>query len=232
MFFVDFETDLTKMDLDGIYNRGMLPVISLEPWHKKELNNDVLLDIKSAKYNGYFDEFFEILNSKKYPIFLRFAHEMNGQWYPWGAISGTQSGANYTSTYRYLFNRYDTNNVYWIWSVNRVDGLKSNVNDFYPGDKFVDLIGISAYSRGQTTPEGLIKKTLNELAEFSEKPIWLTEFGLRNDENSGNWINYYCSLIKTNSLEGIIFFEHKKITDWRVLVKDQAVRTLQKCSFN
>ena len=69
MFFVDFETDLTKMDLDGIYNRGMLPVISLEPWHKKELNNDVLLDIKSAKYNRYFDEFFEILNSKKYPIF-------------------------------------------------------------------------------------------------------------------------------------------------------------------
>ncbi|NLB81428.1 MAG: hypothetical protein GX800_07450 [Clostridiaceae bacterium] len=38
-----------------------------------------------------------------------------------------------------------TSNINMVWSVNQVSTWNINMNDYYPGDEFVDYIGISAY---------------------------------------------------------------------------------------
>jgi len=104
------------------------------------------------------------------PLFIRFAHEMNGSWYPWSEWNdknrnmerdpGEETGftpADYRAAYRNvagMFRRYAPNAAL-IWCPN--SGLLSGaVRDpfkpFYPGDDVVDWVGLDVYERGWTMP--------------------------------------------------------------------------------
>jgi mannan endo-1,4-beta-mannosidase len=67
-------------------------------------------------------------------------HEMNGGWFWWGAK------ANFTDLWKGMFNRYTKyhhlNNLIWVWSPNI---SQSGMTDYYPGDEYVDIVGLDGY---------------------------------------------------------------------------------------
>src|SRR6185436_17516550 len=82
-------------------------------------------------------------------FFLRWGHEMNGNWYPW---DGSHNGANqaatatYVSAYRHihdLFAAAGASNVRWVFSPN-VDSVPGDPwnqwSNYYPGDGYVDWL--------------------------------------------------------------------------------------------
>jgi hypothetical protein len=98
------------------------------------------------------------------PVFIRWAWEMNGNWYPW---DGSHNGANLAATDKYkqawrrivdLFRAEGATNVSWVWCPNyasipnkRDSGPSAAWNDwinYYPGDGYVDWVGIDAYNAG------------------------------------------------------------------------------------
>lgn len=104
------------------------------------------------------------------PAFLRFAHEMNGSWYPWAEWRdknknmqrdpGEETGfapADYRQAYRNvaaIFRKYAPN-VALVWCPN--SGLlggqrRDPFAPFYPGDDVVDWVGLDVYERGWTLP--------------------------------------------------------------------------------
>ncbi|MBV9868503.1 MAG: hypothetical protein JO316_24370 [Abitibacteriaceae bacterium] len=104
------------------------------------------------------------------PIFIRFAHEMNGSWYPWAEWidknknlrrdPGEDTGftaRDYRLTYRNvasLFRRYAPNAAL-VWCPN--SGLlggdrRDAFRPFYPGDDVVDWVGLDIYERGWAMP--------------------------------------------------------------------------------
>lgn len=104
------------------------------------------------------------------PAFVRFAHEMNGSWYPWGEWTdknenmrrdpGEETGFNapdYRQAYRnvaLLFRKYAPN-VALVWCPNSglLGGEQRDVyRPFYPGDDVVDWVGLDVYERGWTMP--------------------------------------------------------------------------------
>ncbi len=84
----------------------MLPMISWEPWnYLKEPKVDAqrgyqpaysLTNIIDGKYDSYIRSWAEGVKSLGFTIAIRFAHEMNGYWYPWAIFAN----GNKTSSVR------------------------------------------------------------------------------------------------------------------------------------
>ena len=76
------------------------------------------------------------------PVYLRFGAEFD----VWTAKSGPQS---FISAFRYVSNYFKQRNpnVAMVWSPTTAASWDVDVHDYYPGDEYVDWVGLSVYSR-------------------------------------------------------------------------------------
>ncbi len=90
--------------------------------------------------------YLKTLQNAKVPILWRPYHEMNGDWFWWGARHG-EYGTK--MLYRQLFDRLENyhklNNLIWMWSVDRVHNPGMNYSHYYPGDDYVDILALDVY---------------------------------------------------------------------------------------
>ncbi len=162
-----------------------------------------ILGDPAAGVPGAFDEYLRQyardIVSTGLPLGIRLNHEMNGDWYPWAEvdkdgdpINGNRRG-DYAKTWQYvhdIFEQEGANDlVVWIWApniINRLPGeLKSSayLDSLYPGDAYVDWVGVSAYLRPPFSSDitydfdYTFTPTLNELRRITDKPIFLAEIG-------------------------------------------------------
>jgi hypothetical protein len=107
------------------------------------------------------------------PVFLRFAHEMNGDWYPWSGVKngGGEMGGygspnlpdgpeRYVDAYRYVhdfFKEQGADNVLWVWCPNApFEGMEQSLGPwnraatYYPGDDYVDWLCFDGYNWGDS----------------------------------------------------------------------------------
>jgi mannan endo-1,4-beta-mannosidase len=142
------------------------------------------------------------------PIIFRPFHEHNGDWFWWG--KGNTTEANYIKLYQfvahYLQNEHDIHHLIYAFSPDR--SRISNVLDTsaylygYPGDSYVDLIGIDNYhdvrpSENASTNTQAIKNFVTSLEVVTEialqkgKVAALTETGfegIKDDRWFTEWI--------------------------------------------
>lgn len=73
-------------------------------------------------------------------IFVRFAAEVD----VWSTIPESES---FVSAYRYVsdFLKSRCANIAMVWSPNHVSNWDINLDDYYPGDEYVDWVGMSSY---------------------------------------------------------------------------------------
>ncbi|OPY56454.1 MAG: Endoglucanase H precursor [Pelotomaculum sp. PtaU1.Bin035] len=97
--------------------------------------------LSAVEDNDYLRSFAGILQDYGLPVFLRFAAEMNGDWTPW---SGNPE--LYIEKFRLVAGvmRQEAPNVAMVWSPGYYPEEK--VDAYYPGDRWVDWVGINAYS--------------------------------------------------------------------------------------
>jgi hypothetical protein len=121
------------------------------------------------------------INARGVPVLVRYAHEMNGSWYPWGqqpeayvqsfrlVADAVHRGAplaamlwapNYGSGYPYTGGQYTATpgSVEFRTLDTNADGVISMTDDpyapYYPGDDAVDWVGLSLYHWGYEYPWG------------------------------------------------------------------------------
>jgi hypothetical protein len=135
-----------------------------------------LRDIALGVYDAYFKEFAETVKDFDGPVFISINHEMNGTWYPYSEAypnSGVTS-ADYIASWRRIvdvFRRAGANNVAWVWSPNVPDVGPVPAAKYYPGDDYVDWVGVSFYSGNPADALDSIYKTY-----AARKPIFITEW--------------------------------------------------------
>jgi mannan endo-1,4-beta-mannosidase len=80
------------------------------------------------------------------PILWRPYHEMNGNWFWWGARTGNyNTAALYRQLFDRLVKRHKLNNLIWVWSVDRPNKPEMQYSYFYPGNQYLDILSLDVY---------------------------------------------------------------------------------------
>lgn len=145
---------------------GATPILTLEP-----MRPQMFLDWKpgSASYEAT-RNFAQAAGKWGKPVFIRFAHEMNGSWYPWAEWIDQNRNMNrdpgedtgftaddYREAYRNvakMFRQYAPNAaLVWCPNSGLLGGGKRDVfRPWYPGDDLVDWVALDIYERGWNMP--------------------------------------------------------------------------------
>jgi Glycosyl hydrolase family 26 len=172
--------------LEAIWSRGAVPMVTWEPSGNRGKVYK-LADIARGRYDNFVRASAQAAAAWGHPIFLRFAHEMNGAWYPWGrgVHDGTRNRPrDYKAAWRHLvgiFRAYGATNVKWVWAPNQNFSGRFPFRQYYPGDRWVDWVGIDGFNwstspRWQTFSE-LFASSYNALVSFTERPVIIAETG-------------------------------------------------------
>lgn len=96
------------------------------------------------------------------PIIFRPWHENTGNWFWWGAANSTAD--EYKDLWkrtRKIFDEKGVNNVVWAYSPGTVKSRDEYVLT-YPGDEYVDILGVDAYHSGGEAATGEYISKVNE----------------------------------------------------------------------
>lgn len=222
--------------LRAVAARGSVPQISWEPWdYTKGLNKpqpEYRLDaIAAGRHDAYIRTWARDLKAYGGPVRLRFAHEMNGTWYPWGESSNGNRRGDYRRAWRHvyaIFRQEGATNVRWIWSpvARTLDTLD------YPGDDVVDEVGLSGFNGGSEldwtgwrTFEDIFDRPLAQLAAIAPgKPIQISEVGsAEGGGDKAEWIRAMFRYFRRNpEVRSVLWFDLRKQTDWRIQSSPEA----------
>jgi beta-mannanase len=214
---------------DRIAGRGLLPILSWEPWNYTAGVNQPayqLSDITDGRYDAYARNWAAGIAALRYPVVIRFGHEMNGFWFPWCEQANGNRPGDYVKAWRHLhdlFTAARVTNVTWLWSPNVTYTGATALAGLYPGDGYVDWIGLSGYygTAGRTsylTFDAIFTHTLAELRTFANKPVIVAETGATNAAGQqAAWIQQmFTQLPEHPEIIGVIWFEAVKEIDWRI----------------
>lgn len=123
------------------------------------------------------------------PVLFRLEHEMNGgSWNNYG--HGQETPEEFIAGWRYVHAKLTAagaTNLRWFWCPNFWQGAgNANTADprpFYPGDDYVDTIGLDAYTtrgNGLKAPRAAILANYQSLTALTDKPFILGEFGVES----------------------------------------------------
>jgi len=171
--------------LTALAQRSIMPVISWEPTDgSSDCTRWSLDNITKGGHDAYVRQW--ATDAKQYggPIILRFAHEMEGYWFIWGNGRCTNTPAKFRVAWRHvwqIFRDVGATNVKFLWSPNGGRNMKV----FYPGDKYTDYVGFSAYDWGRgpnvngrwLTMVQTFAPKMTRMSSFTRKPIIIAEMG-------------------------------------------------------
>ncbi|HET7485295.1 MAG TPA: glycosyl hydrolase, partial [Solirubrobacterales bacterium] len=130
--------------------RGVVPMVTVEPYVGGQPVS--VQDIAAGKYDSYIRSEAASAVSYGQEVLLRFAHEMNGAWYPWGG-----EPAAYVAAWRHyvdVFRAAGSSNAKFVWSPNVNTSGKIPFDAYYPEDSshpgYVDYVGLDGYNWGGT----------------------------------------------------------------------------------
>lgn len=177
----DFPTDV----MNSIAAKNAIPMITWEPWIS-ELSEEsnprrTFERIAAGEFDDYIRSFATNLSTYERPIFLRFAHEFDNPQYPWH-ISEENSAADFKAAWKHvhrLLKEEGANEVIFVWNPWKARGMQR----FYPGDDYVDWIGVTLLNYGPLAKDGeeysfsrLYQPFHTRIRTFTRKPVMLSEF--------------------------------------------------------
>nr|WP_228482311.1 glycosyl hydrolase [Mesonia sp.] len=153
-------------------------------------------------------------DNESIPIIFRPFHEMNGNWFWWGAAHCTTE--EYKALYRQTFQllkEQGVDNLLYAYSPNTLK-TPEEYEKYYPGDEYVDILGIDIYNYGG---DDLYQKNLQQgitlmrdFAMVHGKPYALTETGNMYPENPKWWTEVFEPGIKDSGISWFLLWRNAK----------------------
>ena len=243
--FRDFSQGFPDLDAREARARGKVLQITWEPWHFSNKNAVKMSDIAAGKYDKYIDSFAAASRAFGGELSIRFAHEMNGNWYPWCLANTGQSPKTYLAAYRRVHDRFraaGASNVRWVWCFNAESVPNTRWNDpfsAYPGDDYVDAVAIDGYNFGDTLAHSrwqsfetiFAAPYARALQKFPRQPILIGETGCASTGgDKTKWLREMDRSLRGNlaRIESVTWFEAAKEADWRLVSSPAAASEAKK----
>jgi hypothetical protein len=191
-----FESFSRQRTIDNFANeasrRGIRTLlISWEPWKPVRATLGVYrtsypqlgyrnLDIANGSQDVYIRQFAQSVAAFHGTVYIRYAHEMNGFWYPW-----SWDARDYRRAFRRvvrLFHEEGATNAKFVWSVNPnlydpPARWMHNLQLYWPGAKYVDAVGLTMINFGGKKLYGVpaFASRLRAVRQAFRKPVLITE---------------------------------------------------------
>jgi beta-mannanase len=219
--------------MDSAMERGALPMISWEPhdWEKKSVEQPeyALKKIVAGDHDTYARRWARAAAAWNKPFFLRFAPEMNGDWRPWSPGVNGNTTTQFVQAWRRLhgiFRQEGTTKAHWVWGpIVHYDGA-TPYKSIYPGDTYVDWVGIDSYNWGNNKPWGwqsftdIFDRSYRIMNNLTQKPLMIPEIACAEQGgDKADWIKRtFLDDIpkKYPRVQAVMWFDADKETDWRV----------------
>jgi hypothetical protein len=229
----DGSQDFQPAWMDAVRTHGSIPMVSWEPWlYTAGVNQPryALRNIAGGAFDAYIAAWADASRAWGHPYFLRFAAEMNGNWFPWcERVNGNAQG-EYVAAWRHvhdIFTARGATNVTWVWSPNVEYVGSTLLASLYPGDAYVDWLGVDGYNWG-TSAAGkswqsfaqVFAPTYAALARLSAKPLMVAETA--SAQAGGDKATWIADALGTQisrvfpRIRALIWFNENKETDWRI----------------
>jgi beta-mannanase len=231
MWYSDWQhnASVPLAQLRAVDKRGSIPQITWEPWDASKGLRAAqpsyrLRNILAGNFDPYIRRWATTLAAWGKPVWLRFAQEMNGNWYPWAELANGNHRGEFVRAWRHIhdiFAAAGASNVRWVWSP--VFGAPAA---YFPGARYVDVLGLTCLNGGP----GLAKKGWRSFAAICGRsiqqlhalaprlPIEIAE--LASAERGGSksaWIaSMFASIARQPAVKAIVWFDIRKETDWRI----------------
>jgi hypothetical protein len=151
--------------------------------------------IAAGHWDGYIRSWADTVRNSGLTVYVRYAHEMNGTWYPWHW--GPRA---YVAAWRHvvtLFRRQHASNARFVWSggwgtPKLTPGWTAGIRAYWPGRSYVSYVGDTAINFGGAQHTHLVSQFKPVLAWAHRafgRPLMLTEV---NTEYAGRvaWIHH------------------------------------------
>lgn len=239
---------LFEEQLPAIHGAGRTPMVTWEPFTNgpEETADDVDRRIAAGEFDPYLSRWRSSLREwlagddgmlgtgDDRHLYLRFAHEANGDWYPWSPARGTEPGA-YTGMWNAVHETImgegiTQDHVSWVWAVNHVDVGGVAAEEIYPGEDRVDWAGIDGFNWGDSqpwsswaAPAEVFDDMLGRLRSLTDRPVCVPEYATTSETGSGRsvseknrWIDDAFAYFAERPIEMALWFNLDKETDWAV----------------
>jgi hypothetical protein len=165
-------------------------------------------------------------------VWLRFAHEMN--WYVQDNPDKTKTtyhgtAPDFITAWKNIYEANCKGNakVKCFWSPNRAGNMK-DLEPYWPGPEYVDIVGIDCYPKGEESIDGLFDKMYGAFYDTFSKPYDLPfaigETGAGGSQKEA-WLKQLVSQdqAKYPNYVSMSWFEYDKEADFRIVMTDDAM---------
>ncbi len=215
--FVKLNSDIGDGRLTQHLEQGLTPMVTLEPWLWEMGRGDAenagftLERLLEGRHDEALNRIAKSLSELGRPVFIRFAHEANGHWYPWGVGNNGNTPGQYRAAWRHVRDLFaSTTNAKWVWSVNITQWLREPqpLAPMYPGADLVDFLACTGYPRYGASPSQTFGPTLDELSTLGDQDVIITETGAPQGDGQISWIRDLGNfLAETPRIRGLLWFD-------------------------
>lgn len=233
-------------EMNNIRGHGSIPMFTWMPQNGSAITAQsiTLANITNGDYDTYIANWATSAKNWGHPFFLRFAHEMNGTWYPWSPGVNGNTPAQFVQMWQHvhdIFTSVGATNVTWVWCVNVIPGLPTPINQLYPGDNYMDWISLDGYNRLANPWQdfsAVVATTITQLTNIAPgKPIMVAETGCNQTNNptetKAQWflnaLTNYLPLVQPR-IKAWVYFNSTNSSDgndWRITVPSAAAAGYQ-----
>jgi len=231
------DSDFPTGTMQLLRERGIIPLLNYAPQQSGrgiEQPDFQLADIIEGRHDAYLRRYAAAVAAWGHPFFLRFAHEMNGAWYPWSELRNGNETGEFVRAWRHvhdIFRAQGAGNATWVWCPNvEYWGTIKPLSSLYPGDAYVDWTCLDGYNWG-TDPakpdawrsfEQLFRASYDLVAETiaPAKPLMIGETG--STEIGGSKATWLRNALLTEiprfpKLKAFLYFNlHDDGVDWQI----------------
>ena len=218
--FVGWGEAFPTASVNEIVQAGAVPELSFEPWdYTKGVNQPAYSDsvIASGVYDAYLTQFGRAVAAWHGLLLFRYAHEMNGTWYPWAASVNGNTPQSYIAAWRHvhqIFLSAGAANALWVWCPN-VAG-PTPVASVFPGASYINVIGLDGYNWGSSsstnggwrTPSQIFSGPLSTVRSTGPGlPVLINETGSAETGGSkATWLAQLFSFVQSQpGLAGVVY---------------------------
>lgn len=225
--------------LESIWGHRAVPQLVWQPYFgsREETSTEINRDIAAGDHDEAIAEWASALadwtdrgpTGADRRLYLNLAPEMNGDWSPWSPAVGAGTEADFVDMWRHVHDivmdaGLDPDHVQWIWTID-TSTRGVDVGDCYPGDDYVDWLGLHGYNwstwGGWSSPKECYEHGLDALESFADKPIAITEFACSSEDDGGHdparkdrWIRDAFAYFEERDIRMACWFNIDKRTDW------------------